>query len=335
MYIYVSIPEISSSGETILIYCGETMTNKHQKVLVIGAAGFIGRFVSRYFTEQNWISIGIDNTPPENAPLANLSAYFQLNLPDRELGTILKEHNPEVCINCAGRSSVAWSFTEPAHDFISNTVLTEEILDACRLNTPDCRFINISSAAVYGNPESLPVREDARLSPISPYGFHKLQSEQICQEYYKIFSIPTLNVRIFSAYGPGLRRQVLWDICRKALSSECVRLQGTGRESRDFIHAYDIARAFLILVKSAPMEGEVYNLASGQETTISELSSILLTALHYEGDVIFDSTIPNGVPLNWKADITKLSALGFEPSIPLKQGAVSFAMWCHSEFVPI
>lgn len=296
------------------------MRKKHQKVLVIGAAGFIGRFVSRYFTEQDWISIGIDSTPPENAPLANLSAYFQLNLPDRELGAILKEHTPDVCINCAGRSSVAWSFTEPYHDFISNTVLTEEILDTCRLNIPDCRFINISSAAVYGNPESLPVREDARLSPISPYGFHKLQSEQICQGYYKIFSIPTLSVRIFSAYGPGLRRQVLWDICRKALSSEGVRLQGTGRESRDFIHAYDIARAFMVLAKSAPMEGEVYNLASGQETTISELSSILLTALHFDGDVIFDRHIPNGVPLNWKADITKIASLGFRPSITINQG---------------
>jgi UDP-glucose 4-epimerase len=216
---------------------------------------------------------------------------------------------------------------------MGNTVLTHHLLDACRTNSPGSAFINISSAAVYGNPHKLPVGEDTEPAPISPYGFHKLQSELICREYSQIYRIRAASVRIFSAYGAGLRRQVLWDICQKALSSSHITLQGTGRESRDFIHAYDIARAFKVLAESAPMQGEVYNLASGQETTISDLSSLLLRFLEYRGELSFDGLIPTGVPSNWKADIEKISLLGFVPSIPLKQGAEAFAQWCRSELV--
>ncbi|MGO9145148.1 MAG: NAD-dependent epimerase/dehydratase family protein [Desulfomonilia bacterium] len=309
------------------------MTKKIKKVLITGVAGFIGRFVAKYFAEQGWITIGIDSIPYENAPVMYLSSYKQLHLPDEALHTILHEHSPEACINCAGRSSVPWSFPNPAIDFASNTVLPYYILDACRLHSPATKCINISSAAVYGNPEILPVCEDAKSAPISPYGFHKLQSELIYREFHHIYGLPTASVRIFSAYGPGLRRQVLWDICQKALSSASIVLQGTGRESRDFIHAYDIARAFMILTKLAPMQGEIYNLASGQETTISELSSILLGALNYKCRIIFDGQVPAGVPSNWKADISKISALGFKPSIPFKQGAEAFAAWCRSELL--
>jgi UDP-glucose 4-epimerase len=309
------------------------MTKRTKKVLIAGAAGFIGRIVSRYFSERGWNTIGIDSIPCENAPVMHLFEYHQIHLPHKSIEGILKENCPDVVINSSGRSSVPLSFHNPEADFMGNTVLTQYLLDACRTNSPESTFINISSAAVYGNPRRLPVGEDAEPAPISPYGFHKLVSELICREYSEIFSMRAASVRIFSAYGPGLRRQVLWDICQKALSSQHITLQGTGRESRDFIHAYDIARAFEVLAESAPMNGEVYNLGSGQETTISELSSLLLGFLDYKGELSFDGHVPKGAPLKWKADIEKISLLGFAPSIPLKQGAEAFALWCRSEFV--
>ena len=309
------------------------MTGRSRKALITGASGFIGRFVSRHFTEQRWITLGIDNIPPENAPVMNLSEYFQIHLPNKGLERILKEMRPDVVINCAGRSSVQWSFPNPASDFTDNTVLTHYLLDTCRMSSPESALINISSAAVYGNPKKLPIGEDAEPDPISPYGFNKLQSELICREYSKIYNMRAASARIFSAYGPGLRRQVLWDICQKALSSSHITLQGTGRESRDFIHAYDIARAFMVLTESAPMQGEIYNIASGQETTISELSSLLLGVLNYKGELSYDRRVPTGVPSNWKADIKKISLLGFVPSIQLKQGAEAFAQWCRAELV--
>jgi UDP-glucose 4-epimerase len=225
--------------------------------------------------------------------------------------------------------------TEPAADFYASTILTFEVLNALRLNAPSCRFILLSSAAVYGNPETLPVRETQPPAPISPYGFHKWQCEQLCLEFAKVYELPTASVRIFSAYGPGLRRQVLWDMCRKVITQNSLILQGTGKESRDFVHALDIAKALSVVATSAPMQGEVYNLGTGQEVTIGKLAHIVLEALEAEYTPLFDGVVPPGTPLNWQADISKLKALGFTASVPLKRGVKTFATWCRAELVGV
>lgn len=308
---------------------------KQKSILITGVAGFIGRYVARYFLEQGWFVIGVDNSPPENAPVANLSIYQRLQLPDANLNNLLLEYSPEVCVHCAGRASVGSSITDPTADFYTNTALTFEILNALRLNTPSCRFIFLSSAAVYGNPESLPVSENHSPFPLSPYGFHKLQCEQLCMEFTKVYNLPTASIRIFSAYGPGLRRQVLWDICQKAVTQNTVKLQGTGEESRDFIHALDIAKALKVVAECAPMQGEAYNLASGREVKISELAHMVLSALEYKDVPQFDGIVPVGTPLYWRADISKLGTLGFTPSILLERGVKTFANWCQAELVGV
>lgn len=311
------------------------MNTQTKSVLITGVAGFIGRYVARYFSEQGWSVIGVDNSTPENAPLANLSAYHRLQLPDATINSVLKDNLPQVCIHCAGRASVGLSMTEPAADFYSNTMVTFELLNALRLNAPECRFIFLSSAAVYGNPESLPVSEKQLYAPLSPYGFHKLQSEQLCLEFTKVYNLPTASLRIFSAYGPGLRRQVLWDICHKAISQSSLILQGTGKESRDFIHALDIAKALNVVAESAPMQGEAYNLGTGREVCIEELAHLILDALELDYPVQFDGAAPVGTPLNWQADVSKLKNLGFTPSVPLERGVKTFANWCRAELIGI
>lgn len=304
-------------------------------VLITGVAGFIGRYVARHFSRQGWQVIGTDNSQPENAPLADLSKYQRLQLPNPEFDNLLQTYKPGALIHCAGRASVALSVSEPAPDFYSNTVLTFNILDTLRLNAPTCKFIFLSSAAVYGNPSKLPIAETHPTLPISPYGFHKLQSEQLCLEFAKIYSQPTASVRIFSAYGAGLRRQVMWDICQKAISQKSLILQGTGAESRDFVHAVDIARAIEIICDLAPMQGEVYNLGSGQEVTISELSSMLVNVMGLNNIPQFNAITAVGNPLNWQADISKLKSIGFTPTVKLEQGISTFANWCRAELLGI
>lgn len=311
------------------------MTTQSKSILVTGVAGFIGRYVARHFSEQGWSVIGIDNSPPENAPLANLSAYHRLQLPDVTLNNLLQEHSPQVCIHCAGRASVGLSLTDPWADFQASPILTFEILNALRLNVPSCRFIFLSSAAVYGNPESLPVSESQPPAPVSPYGFHKLQCEQLCLEFAKVYGLPTASMRIFSAYGPGLRRQVVWDISRKVITQNSLSLQGTGKESRDFIHALDIARALSVVATSAPMQGEVYNLGSGREVAIAQLANMILDALESDCTPVFDGIVPAGTPLNWQADVSKLQALGFSASVPLERGVKTFVNWCRAELVGV
>jgi len=168
-------------------------------------------------------------------------------------------------------------------------------------------------------------------SPLSPYGYHKLQGELLCSEFSTIYGLSTASVRIFSAYGPGLRRQVIWDICHKALTGSRILLQGTGKESRDFIHASDIANAIACIALNAAMEGEQYNVANGHEVTIHDLAKLILSNLSYSGTIEFDGQVPVGVPDNWCSDINKIKSLGFESAISLEKGIQQFTQWAQAE----
>lgn len=300
-------------------------------VLVTGAAGFLGRNVTRQFLREGWQVLAVDDVPAENAPAGPGLQFERMKLPDPRLPELLGRTAPEACVHCAGLASVPVSMTEPSADFRANTVLTFELLETLRQHAPSCRFLLLSSAAVYGDPPTLPVSEDHPPGPLSPYGYHKRQAELLCEEYSRIYGLPTASVRIFSAYGPGLRRQVVWDICEKVLTTGRLMLRGTGGESRDFIHAADIAHALHLLAEKAPCTGEIYNLASGRETTIAELAAQLLAALGSKESPTFDGVATPGYPLHWRADVSRISALGFQPSIPLDQGLRAVANWCAAE----
>ncbi len=170
---------------------------------------------------------------------------------------------------------------------------------------------------MYGNPESLPVTEGHVTNPILPYGFHKFQCDQLCKEFSQVYGLKTAIIRIFSAYGPGLHRQVIWDVCYKAMTQESVLLKGTGDESRDFIHAADIARALMSVAISSPMNGDIYNLGSGLEVSIQNMANLILANLKNQCSLEFDGIIPEGNPLNWVADISKMKKLGYSPSVQL------------------
>ena len=300
-------------------------------ILITGAAGFLGRHIAREFAQAGCKVVGLDVVAAENSGLGPNVEYARLTLPSPAFGELVQRTQPAALIHCAGRASVANSLSDPAADFRDGTVLTFEVLEALRTAAPRCRFVFLSSAAVYGNPATLPVTEDHACAPLSPYGYHKRQSELLCEEFARLFALPTTVVRIFSAYGPGLRRQVVWDVCRQALTESELRLRGTGGESRDFIHAADVARALRQIVEFAPCTGEICNVASGIETTIAELADRLLRQLGRAIPVRFDSAQTPGDPLHWRADISRLRALGFEPRVTLEKGLESIAAWCAAE----
>lgn len=302
-----------------------------QTVILTGAAGFIGRHMARALEASGWRVVGVDMAPSENAPTGTLARYVQCHLPDPGFEALLEAERPDAMVHCAGRASVGMSFEDPAADFRAGTVLTFELLDALRKHAPNCRFLFLSSAAVYGDPETLPVGETARVKPISPYGFHKRHGELLCEEFSSLYGIPTSCLRIFSAYGPGLRRQVIWDLCHQAVTRGTLVLKGTGGESRDFIHVRDVVSAARLVLQKAEMRGEVYNVASGEEVTIRELASGLARALELDVEPEFDGVVPVGNPLNWRADISKLRALGFSPSWNLERGLHASATWCRAE----
>jgi UDP-glucose 4-epimerase len=305
--------------------------NKGKTVLITGVAGFLGRHVARHYHLQGFTVVGIDMVPPENVPVSSMSKYVRVTLPNSSINEIIRNTRPDECIHCAGRASVGISVADPHDDFYSSPVVTFELLDALRLNAPQCRLVFISSAAVYGNPKILPVNESCPVLPISPYGFHKLQCEEICREFSKVYGMAASIARIFTAYGPGLRRQVLWDICLKALTQKHLLLQGTGGETRDFIHAIDIAAALQVIAKAASTEPYVCNIASGTAVTIRSLAAMIIETLGVSIRPEFDGIVPQGNPIHWQADISKLRSAGHSSRVQFESGVATSVKWCRAE----
>jgi UDP-glucose 4-epimerase len=302
-------------------------------VLITGVTGFIGRQVALFFAESGWRVVGTGTGSDENAPLENLYRYQRIILPSSELALLIQQVKPQVCIHCVGRASVTLSVSQPQEDFNASVCVTFDLLNALRLYAPECRLVYLSSAAVYGNPGQLPIKEDYIPKPISPYGFHKLICEKLCAEFSKVYGMQTAIARIFSAYGPGLKRQVVWDISRKVLKKPVLQLQGTGLESRDFIHIKDVAKALYLVSQKSPCEAEIYNIASGQETTIKALAKLIISESKKDIDVIFDGVVPAGNPINWKADIKKLLQLGYIPEVSIENGLITYMQWSKAEII--
>lgn len=250
-----------------------------------------------------------------------------LRLPCDELGPLVAAERPSLVIHAAGPTSVAGSFHDPQGDFRGSVQATQGLLEAVRRGAPGARVVYLSSAAVYGDPASLPISEAATPGPISPYGFHKLMSELLVRQYATLHGVPGASARIFSAYGPGLGRQVIYELFRRVQPGEPLRLDGTGDESRDFIHGADVARAAFTIAERGPCRGEVYNVASGAETTLRQLASSIRVLTH-PGEVHFSGETRRGDPARWRADVSALLALGYRPEVPLLDGLNEVRRWC-------
>lgn len=304
-----------------------------RSVLVTGASGFLGGYVVREMQRAGWSVTATGNRSAENSGVPAGVRYVSLSLPDAKLRTLVRETGPDACVHCAGRASVPDSMRNPAADFEAGVILTADLLEVLRLEAPQCSVIYLSSAAVYGEPKLLPVTEKADTSPLSPYGYHKRIGELLMEESARVHGMKTCSARIFSAYGPGLRRQILWEICSQLFSNGSVKLQGTGRESRDFIHAADVARALRLLVENAEGRGEIYNVASGNEVTVAELVNEIGKHFPDASPAEFSGVERPGDPQNWRADVSKIGTLGFRPEVDLSGGLAGVVNWARALLV--
>jgi UDP-glucose 4-epimerase len=300
-----------------------------KKVVITGSNGFIGSRLSMHYTSSGYRVYGIDRPAMMNRSLQRIPelSYYPMNLPDPLLENLLDEWQPDLLIHTAGSSSVPFSVLNPLGDFNGSVQLFYHVLDTVRRAIPSCIIIFLSSAAVYGNPIKLPVSEHDLICPVSPYGYHKFLCEKISEEFCKLYQLKVCSIRIFSAYGPGLMRQVLWDICNKAINDPVVSLFGTGKETRDFIHVADIAQAIHLVGSNASFLSESYNIASGIETPIAELASLVVDAIGNSKEIVFTREKRTGDPLRWKADIRKISDLGYSPKVDLKSGVQEYVKW--------
>lgn len=300
-----------------------------KRVYITGVCGFLGRHIARGYHAAGFRVAGCDMVSPGSAAVDFVHDYHELGLPSSRVGEILRDLQPNVLVHCAGRASVPRSLVEPLDDFHANAVVVVDLLDLIRRHSPTTKFVLLSSAAVYGNPTGLPISEDASVRPISPYGFHKRQAELACEEYHRVHGLKTVSMRIFSAYGPGLARQVVWDIIRKCEQDREVILAGTGEESRDFIHAADVAAAALRVAEAGLHHGDVVNVASGQETRIGDLAASIMAAMGIDKAIRFSGQEAVGMPTRWQACISRLRDLGHTPRWPLHEGVRDCVAWAR------
>ncbi|MBL0742457.1 NAD-dependent epimerase/dehydratase family protein [Chryseolinea lacunae] len=294
------------------------------KILIIGSKGFIGSHALHFFStrHETWGCDVFTDYNEEN--------FFLIDTLSPSYHSLFQKTDFDVCINCAGAASVPDSLKHPERDYELNTHLVFKLLNSIRQFSPSCKFINISSAAVYGNPKALPIVETQSPAPVSPYGMHKLYAEQLCDEFARHFKVHACSLRVFSAYGPGLRKQIFWDLFLKARKSNRVELFGTGEETRDYIYVSDIVSTLNTLVHHAPCDGESYNVASGKSYTLKEIASHFYTCLGWDGTLTFSGQKRAGDPDFWEADISKLKGLGFVPQVTIEEGIKKYAEWVSS-----
>ena len=296
------------------------------KLLVLGSEGFIGNYCITHFLSKGHEVAGADLFEQPRMPYD----YRRISRLSSELDELLRERSFDAVINAAGSANVPFSMTHPVLDFESNCLDTLQVLDGIRQHQHNCKYLHISSAAVYGNPTRLPVAEEDRAMPLSPYGWHKLMGELLCKEYTTIYGLHTAIVRPFSVYGPGLKKQMFWDLYQKIKAGGPVQLIGTGKESRDYIYIDDVVLAFEMILQKSGMKGEIYNIASGEEIHIEKVVKIYFDTLSASNGYSFNGIVRKGDPLNWQADVNKLNQLGFSCKTNLTDGLQQVSRWIKS-----
>ena len=301
-----------------------------RNAIVTGSNGFLGSYIAEEFSRNSWVVTGIDRRPvSQEAGFDQITqiSHIQSVVPSTVFDEILLSQQPEIFIHAAGPSSVSDSIKNPVHDFEGSVRFLFNVLDALRRCSPRTRLIFLSSAAVYGNPTTLPISETTPLYPISPYGFHKMICEKLIEEFFSVYKIKSCSTRIFSSYGPGQKKMVLWDIGQKALKGTPVNLHGTGNETRDLIHANDLSRCIRLIAENGSFSAESYNIGNGIEISINTLAKKMIHSLGTDNDIVFNQKVLVGDPLRWCADISKIRALGYRSTISLAEGLHDYAEW--------
>ena len=300
-------------------------------VWVTGANGFIGRYLARELADAGYAVHGIGHGALENLEKQRVGLQTWLNgeVDAANLNALAAGHGlPSKVFHLAGGSSVGLSIAQPFEDFSRTVASTARLLDWLRGSAPECRVIVASSAAVYGADHGGPISEDAVLTPMSPYGQHKLMMEQLCKSYAVSFGLRSTVARLFSVYGPHLRKQLLWDICyRLQQGDRTLVLGGTGDEIRDWTDVRDVVRLLTKIGEPQQETFRVINGGSGRGTRVADIASMLVKNWGSQIAVRYSGVVRAGDPFSLLADDAGLRDLPFDWRIPIDRGLVDYVGW--------
>lgn len=270
----------------------------NNKIIITGSNGFIGKTLSERLLEEGRTVIELTRGN------CDYSA--------ESIQAIISDHRPLAIIHAAGNASVAISNENPDKAEKDTVQLTKCILQGIAQAKTPIAFIHLSSAAVYGNPKKLPIKEDSPLQPISPYGHHKLICEELVRQYSQQYPfIKPLIIRIFSLFGARQKRLVLHELFTQFQDKnlDIVTIKGTGKETRDYLSVDIFAARIATLIKAleqpplANMPIEM-NVAAGKSYTIIECAEIMAKLLNSQKPIYCAGQPIPGNPDNWEADTT-------------------------------
>jgi len=307
-----------------------------KRVLVTGAAGFIGSHLTDALLARGYDVIGVDNFLGNYERVvkeANLApalesprfVFRELDLSQAPLEPLVDE--ADAIYHLAARPGVRDSWGEHYQEYLTHNVLaTQRLLEALRAR-PQTPFILASSSSIYGDNPKLPVTEKAVPAPVSPYGASKLAAEDLAHLYALSYGLDPTILRFFTVYGPRQRPDMaIHKFIRAVAAGRTITLYGDDRDRRDFTFVADIVAAALAILEHG-VRGGVFNVASGRTVPLADVVAMVERAVgkkavterapHQRGDV----RATHG-------DIAALKrAVGYEPATPLEEGIAAEAAW--------
>ena len=307
------------------------------RVLVTGAAGFIGSHLCRRLVAEGDEVVGLDDL--SDGTLENLRGvdevrFEQVDLRD-EAAVIAAARGCDAIFHQGAMRSVPRSIALPVETTEVNVCGTLNVLLAAR--EAPARVVFASSSSVYGDQSTFPLREDMTPLPRSPYAASKLAGEAYCRAFWLSYSVPTLSLRYFNVYGPGQDPDNEYAVVVPRFIQACLdgirpQVHGDGEQSRDFTYIDDVVEANLRASRSGEAAwGRVLNIGGGAEpTSVNRLLEIIagLTDARPEPD----HTAPReGDVRRTEADVSLAEDLiGYSPAVPIEEGLRRTVEWFRS-----
>ena len=324
---------------------------KSQRVLVTGAAGFIGFHLASRLLAAGVTVHGLDNLNAyydvslKRARLAQTAkherfAFSQLDITDYDgLRALFADFRPDCVVHLAAQAGVRYSLDFPREYVAANLDGFLGVLEACRAH-PVRHLIYASSSSVYGANSKVPFHEDDPvLAPVSLYGATKRANELMAQTYAHLYGIPCSGVRFFTVYGPWGRPDMAYYAFTKAiLDGRPIDVFNHGRMQRDFTYVDDVTEALARLVDVPPRAGEadgaptgaphtIYNIGNHTPVELERFIAAIETALGRKADRRYLPMQPGDVLATW-ADVERLTqATGFAPKTTIEDGIATFVAW--------
>ena len=296
------------------------------KIIVTGGAGFVGSHLTELLIKNGHFPIIIDNL--NTGKFKYIKKFVDegkadfIKLDIRNFSNLMKLPKCSAVIHLAAIASVVESIDNPSFVNDVNVNGTLNMLEFCRKKKIK-KFIFTSSAAIFGNYESK-ITESSPTIPTTVYGSSKLTGEQYCRIYSELFGITTIILRPFNIYGPRQNDTyagVITKFLTRLAKNKPPIIFGTGKQTRDFIHAHDIARAFFLALHYKKTKFAVFNLGTGKSTSINTLARYFLNSTKkHSMRPIHRKAIPGIIIYNSMNNTKLKKGLGLIPSVSLKEG---------------